>query len=148
MKNLFNKIKEIILSVLGAKLNLFRKHGELAVMITENLKKAVESPVAGGIASIIPNDRGNILLAKAREIAPRVAFKVAIAHKILQANQTPEDVLLAVANKLKEEDSIVKSSFWIRFSAEVMIALSDGKISLSEAIILGQLLYNELFAKK
>jgi hypothetical protein len=151
MKNLIQKIIGLpkkLIAFFERNLSKFSEHGRIAVIITENFKKAVESPVADGIVLMIPGNKDNILLEKARKLAPVIAFKVAVAHKILSSNPTVEDILTAIGNKLKDEDRFVKGSFWIRFNAELILALADGKISLSESLILGQMLYNEIFKNK
>jgi hypothetical protein len=53
MKNLYQKVKAFAITVVKGILALFRKHSELAVIITANLKKAVESPIADGVVTII-----------------------------------------------------------------------------------------------
>lgn len=148
MKNLFNSIASFVRRLVGNVFETFREQSHIAVKVTDLLKNAVESPIADAVVALIPGEGDNIILAKLRTIVGPVAKKTAIAHGILQASDTNSDVISSVIDALKELKPELRSYFWVTFSAELNLALADGKISFSEAYILAQLAYLELRKNK
>jgi len=143
MKKLLEKISLFLSSLIGNLFELFRKHAELAVNITGMLKLVVESPVAGVVADIIPGDLDNKILLRLQKIIPVVAEKMALTYGILKQNDDNSDAFGAIIGHLKSINEDARASFWIIFSGELNIALSDGQLTLSEAVSLAQLVYSE-----
>lgn len=143
MKNLLNSLLAFVTRIIGNVFDTFRAQSHVAVKVTDILKKAVESPIADAVVTLIPGDIDDKLLAKLRSVVGPVAEKTALAHGILQVSDTNSDVIEAVVTKLKEIKPELRSNFWVTFSAELNLALADGKISFSEAYILAQLAYLE-----
>jgi hypothetical protein len=148
MKKLFEKLSSFVKSLLGNVFDEFRKHSELAVKVTDNIKKLVESPIADVAVTIIPGDVDNILVEKARNILPEVVEKVAILHGILKENDKNSDIVNSVIENLKQLNPDVRVSFWVLFSGELNKALSDGKLTLAESFVLAQMAYIELKKNK
>jgi spermidine/putrescine-binding protein len=144
MRNLFNSLVAFVTKIIGNVFEKFKEQSYLAVKVTDMLKSAVESPIADVIVTLIPGDTDDKLLIKLRAIIGPVVEKVGMAHGILQASETNSDVIEAVIAKLKEMKPELRSNFWVTFSAELNLALADGKISFAEAYILAQLAFLEI----
>jgi hypothetical protein len=148
MKKILEFLKDFVTKVFGTILDLFREHAELAVSITERLKNLVDSPVADVITALIPGDADNLIVAKLRLILPVVLEKVALANNITKEGKTQSEVIALVLKHLKKANIDSKKMFWVSFATELNIALSDGKIGFSEALILSQLVYSEIQKNK
>jgi spermidine/putrescine-binding protein len=144
MKNLFNAIVSFTQRILGNVFNTFKEQSHTAVKVTDLLKRVVESPITDVVVTLIPGDVDDKILAKLRTVIGPVAEKTALAHGILQSSDTNSDVVDAVIQKLKELKPELRANFWVTFSAELNLALADGKISFSEAYILAQLAFLEI----
>jgi hypothetical protein len=118
----------------------------VAVKVTYGLKKVVESPVLDVITDIIPGDLDDKIQEKLRLIVPIVAQKLAIAHGILKESETDSNAVAAIIEYLKSPELNIgtRVSFWIMFSGELNKALSDDRMTLSEAVALAQLVYTEI----
>jgi hypothetical protein len=148
MKKVINFIVELYHKVVGITLNAFREHADLAVSITERIKVILDSPIVDVITFIIPGDVDDNIVRNLRVILPIIFRKVALANNIIKENEFPTDIINEVLIYLKDVDKYKKSLFWILFSAELNRSLADGKITLNEAIILSQLVYNEKIKNK
>jgi len=148
MKRVINFIVDLYHKVIGIALNAFKEHAETAVNITERIKVILDSPIVDVITFIIPGDVDDKIVKKLRIILPIIFRKVALANNIVKKNEFPTDIIEEVLNYLKEADKEQKATFYITFSAELNKVLADGKITLNEAIILSQLVYNEKIKKK
>jgi hypothetical protein len=144
MKKIFEKLSSFVKNLFGNVFSELKKHSELAVKVTDNIKKLVESPIADVISVIIPGDADDILIAKARVVLPQVVEKVAILHGILKENDTNSDVVANIIENLKQLNPDARISFWVMFAAELNKALSDGKLTLAESFVLTQMSYIEL----
>jgi hypothetical protein len=144
MKDLLQKIIEFIKSKFQNIFEIFRLNSEVAVKVTNTLKSIVESPIVDFVTDLIPGDLDDKIHEKLKVVIPIVAQKIAITHGILSINDRNTDAISAIIEHLKNEvNPGLKISFWIMFAGELNIALSDGKITLSEAIALSQIIYAE-----
>lgn len=143
MKSVLRKIGLFLKGLIGDLFELFRNHAETAVAVTGRLKLIVESPIADFVTDLIPSDVDNRILSRLRIIVPKVAQQVAITYGILDANDKNSDAVKAIVSHLREVNPSARASFWITFAGELNIALSDGKLTLAEAVSLSQLVYAE-----
>jgi spermidine/putrescine-binding protein len=143
MKNLLNNLINFVKKIIGTAFDALKEQSHLAVKITDALKSAVESPIADIVVNLIPGDVDDKILAKLKIIIGPIAEKTALIHGILQESETNSDVVAAVIAKLKEMKPELRANFWVTFSAQLNLALADGKISLAEAYILAQLAFLE-----
>lgn len=144
MKDLIQKIIDFVKGRFQNLFEIFRLNSEVAVKVTNTLKSIVESPITDYATDLIPGDLDDKIHEKLKVIIPIVAQKMAIAHGILSVNDRDTDAVSAIIEHLKNEvNPGLKISFWIMFAGELNIALSDGKITLSEAVALSQIIYAE-----
>lgn len=148
MKKLLNQLISFVSRILGNAFDKFRDQSHLAVRVTDLLKHAVESPIADVVVTLIPGNVDDVLLAKLRRVIDPVVEKTALVHGILQASNSQSDVVASVIAALVEMKPELRGNFWVTFSAELNLALADGKLSFSEAYILAQLAFLELRKNK
>lgn len=146
-KNIFKKFINWLKGLHGDLFNKFRNNSGIAVQIADKLKKIVESNILDIATDLIPGDLDDKILKKLKIIIPIVATKLAITHGILNEFDNNSDVIEKIIEYLKNTHSGLKVSFWVIFSAELNVALSDGELTLSEGISLSQLVYREMNKK-
>jgi hypothetical protein len=148
MKNLLQRLIILFKQIIGNMFSKFREHSHLAVKITDALKASVENPISDVAVILIPGDVDDKILAKLKTVIGPIAEKTALIHGILQESETNSDVVAVIIAKLKEMKPELRVNFWVTFSSELVLALTDGKISLAEAYILAQLAFLELRKNK
>lgn len=127
----------------------FVKHNSIvAVKVTSELKRFVESPISDFVVTLIPTDVDNVVLERIRKVIPEVAAKVAIFHGIIKDSDDKTMAATKIIHYLKTINKDARVGFWIEFAGHLNMALSDGKIDFTEAVILSQLAYNDLKKKK
>lgn len=142
--NVFKWIENLYHKVAGFFLEQFRDHAQQAVTIVENLKMVLNSPVADLITILIPGSKDDMLVAYLRNIVPPVLEKTIIALNIVKSNNSKSKIIEKGIEYLKGATKEQKALFYTTFAAELNIALSDGKITFGEAVILSQLVYRQI----
>lgn len=144
MKKVFEKIVSSVKSMFGKGFDSFRQYSHIAVKVTNQLKIAVESPYADLATTLIYSEVDDFILLKLRKVVPKVALKMAIIHGILSTTDKNSDAVANLIEYLKKLNPDARTGFWLTFSGEVNMGLADGKISLSEAVILTQMAFKEM----
>lgn len=144
----FKWIESLYHKVVGFLLDEFKEHAYQAVTIVENLKMILNSSVTDLVTILIPGSKDDLLVAYLREIVPPILEKTIIALNIVKQNNSKTKVIEKGLEFLKVATKEQKSLFYITFAAELNIALSDGKITFGEAVILSQLVYRQIKSTK
>jgi len=147
MKDLLKKIKNTFDKLVTFGFNALKSKSGLAVIITQNLKMAVESGAVAGLISLIPYKLAPVVYATVLRIVPQVAAKVAIAHNILQTSEANSEVISKLVVELQKLTKDGRKQVWIDFAAKLNVYLSDGDLSWKEAIDSTQQAYKILFGK-
>jgi hypothetical protein len=143
-----NAVKVAVASFFDKSYAYSKKNSHVAVMVTENLKKAVESPLASFIVDIIPGNVDNQIHYKLQKVVGPIATQMALAHGFIQASETNSNAVAAIIESLKEYSKEGRVEFWRQFAANINQALSDGKLSIIEAWRLSQEAYAEFKKNK
>jgi hypothetical protein len=148
MKNLFQQIFTWVKTTLGVVFDRFKTISVVAVNVTAKLKFIVESEVLDVAVDLIPGNLDNVILDKVRLVIPIVIKKLALVSGFVQDTDSNSEVVDKVISHLKELNPEGRKAFWVMLAAELNVALSDGKLSFSEAVILTQLTYTEFVKNK
>lgn len=141
MKKIINKIK----SWFSNSFQFLRNNSELAVKVTAKLKEYVESPMADLAVNLTPTNLDNSGLILLRKYLPQVAFKMAVAHNIMQESANPNQAIGKLIEHLKGLKLEARAAFWVQFAGELNLAFSDEKITFPEAVMLSQMVYIEIY---
>lgn len=147
MKKLINKLNFFIRTLFDKAYKVAKANSVIAVRVTQMLKTVVESPFMDIVTDIIPIDYDDEILYILRREIPKVAMKVAIFSNIVQESDKSADAVEKIILYLKGLNPQGRLGFWVTFAGELNIALSDGKLTFNESVILTQLAYNELYKK-
>lgn len=144
MKNVFKQIVNWVKGNLGNVLNQFKDTSNTAVLIVGKIKSIVESEVVDVAVDLIPGQIDNLIVDKARLIIPIVIKKLSLASGIIQESNTNSEAVAKFVEHLRSLNPEGRKAFWVTLAAELNIALSDGKLTFAEGVILTQLIYKEL----
>jgi hypothetical protein len=144
MKNIKKKFISFIQKMFLDAFDLLKAQSIIVVNITDLLKSAVESDTVKFLVENTPTKIDDIVLEKLKIVIPMVAFKLAVMHGILQTSDNSSEAIDKLITHLKGLNPGARVSFWVMFSGELNMVLSDGKINLAESFMITQLVYNEL----
>jgi hypothetical protein len=142
------KIGSLLKKVFSGAYDLLQDKGYIAVLVTNNLKSIIQSPVIDIITAVIPGEIDNLIASKLRVFLPKVAFKVAMVHGVISTHERPSVALKILFEHLGTLSKSEQTKFWIDFAAELNLNLEDGNLSIHESIKRTQDLYKKFFKKK
>lgn len=148
IKALIAKVEKWIKDTLEKGDAFIRKHGEIAVKVTQALKSAVESNIVKTAVELTPTDLDDRALLVAQQVIPKVAFHVALGMGLVKETNSPEEAVKALQEYLQGILPYGRAKFWADFAAEALVYLQDGKISWKEGNKLTQMYYDEYYGNK
>lgn len=132
LKNLFRSLK-----------SLAEKFVKPSVIVVENIKLLVESPLAPIVTSLIPGTWDDKIVAKLKQHLPRILQILKISEECLKLTKF-EDIVLCAINKLKEYTPEARAANYHSIAALLSVSLADGKITWREAVHLSEEIYQQL----
>lgn len=141
--NIFQRIFGFVESVWDKIFNQFFRDGNAAVIAVNTLKKALEGNAADFIVSITPTSADNIALVWAKtHILPAIEAWMQ-SRKLVAEGATREEVVHHLLDYISSVTEDVKVDFLVRIAGDLAVYLSDGKLSIGEAIQLTQRIFKE-----
>jgi hypothetical protein len=144
-KRLLSKLKR---QTNEKKFDVLVRYSDVAVKITAALKKFVDGKVDNFIASQIPGEKDDALVALLESLVPAFATKTAIVNSILKAGQKNNDPVVAIAKHVQGLHLEGKEEFYAKFAARLVLdiaeAKSDGKFEFAEVLAISQARFLEL----
>jgi len=124
------------------------KNGNVAIKVTNIVKGIIENPAIEWAVALTPTKKDDEILAKAKEIVPRLAVKIGLAMGIIKEVEASANIEVAfsrvlnyVSESLPEEG---KAIFYRELSGAIAEALSDGNMSTAEAVGIVQLIFKKI----
>jgi hypothetical protein len=148
MKRVIDKIKLAVGKVFGGILEFIIDNADVAIKVTNIVKEVINNPLVDYTVALTPTKRDDVLLFKAKQLAPMILTKLAFAMGIAKEAELSGDPLI-VTGKVFE---IVRQSiplegraiFYRELSGKIALALADGKITEGEIIGILQLKYHKV----
>jgi fatty acid-binding protein DegV len=142
MKKLLNSIKNWWERVTGKAIEIMRPNAKAAYTLVNAIKKIVESPALSAIVLLTKTKADDAALAAARAILPQIAEKLLVAD-IIMSHPTPSQIIEALIDYLRKQNKDVRAAFYIVLAGKINEALADGKMTLAEAVSIGQIIFEE-----
>lgn len=144
-KRLLSKLKR---QTNEKKFDALVRYSDVAVKITAALKKFVDGKVDNFIASQIPGEKDDALVALLESLVPAFATRVAILNGILKAGQKNNDPVVAIARHIQGLPLEGKEEFYAKFAARLALditkAKEDGVFEFAEGLAISQARFLEL----
>jgi hypothetical protein len=145
MKKLGAIIKLFVERVWGKLLMFLVDNGETAIKVTNIIKDVIEHPAVSWVVVMTPTTKDDVILAKAKQIAPKVVLQVGLAMGIIKTVNETENPLEASGKVIEYIRKFIpeegKGMFYRELSGKLMVILADGKVSVAEAVGLVQFLF-------
>jgi hypothetical protein len=114
------------------------------VVITENLKNAIDSQVADIITAIIPGELDDKIKDKLREALPKIVVELRLVDTTMGLTD-PQEIMAAAVKVIQQLDGDYKSAFLHDFSILAAQVAADGKLDWDDAVYLLQWYYDHKF---
>jgi hypothetical protein len=114
-----------------------------AVLVVEQIKNFVNSPVIPILETVIPGTLDDKIFAAIQAALPKVLTALQIADECAGPNTPADQVLQCVVKKLAALNPDARAAQYHSIASLLTVYLSDGKISWSEAIHLVEMVYQD-----
>jgi len=114
------------------------------VVLVENLKNFVNSPVADILTAIIPGSLDDSIKTLLRNKLPGILTDLKLVDTTLNLTD-PNEIVANAIKVLQEMDPNVSPAFLHSISILVAQVAADGKLSWSDAVYIQQWYYNNVF---
>ena len=116
----------------------------IAITITENLKKAIDSPVADVLTTVIPGNADDALVAALRAALPQLLTELQLAENCINASN-PNTIIQCSLQTLSRMTGDTRNSFLHSLSILLARAATGGKLIWNDGVYLLQWFYSERF---
>lgn len=152
MKKLLKKVWNFVKRLWESLDNTVDEYVDVAIKITEAIKKVVDSPVDDIIFTLLKNTGVNgALLDKVQSTIekklPKILEKLLIIQDIAEIDN-PNEQLKAILASINFKDDQSKAAFYHSLASMLIEDLSDGELSWSEAVVLAEFIYNKKYKEK
>lgn len=114
-------------------------HIHVAVVVTENVKDFLNSPVGDFLVTVIDEKVPGDLAEKVKEVLPQVLLGLHVIDDCKDLDQ--EATLKCIAEHLQASSDDFKNVFFHSLAVQLAEKLSDGKLSFSDAVALVEWYY-------
>jgi len=116
----------------------------LGVIIVENMKKAIESPTADILTTIIPGDIDDKIKSVLRQQLPQLLTELKLADNCMELTDSTAIVNCAIQT-LKDLNGDIKSAFLHNLAIFIAQIAADGKLTWSDGVYLLEWYYRNKF---
>ena len=114
------------------------------VVVTENIKNFVDSPVADILTSLIPGETDNNIKIALRKALPLLLSQLKLADNCSAASTT-EEVMTCAIKSLQSLTGDVKSAYLHNLSVMIARIASDGKLTWQDGAYIMEWYYQHRF---
>ncbi|MFD0765195.1 hypothetical protein ACFQZI_10065 [Mucilaginibacter lutimaris] len=144
-------IKSFLKNIWGAIQSLFSKFPseikmavQVAVMVTESVKKFIDSPLADVLTAIIPGDTDDKIKKMLRSELPGILINLKLANECGNLSD-PEEITKCAINTLQKMDKDIRSVFLHNLSVLIAQIAADGKLTWSDGVTVVEWYYKYKF---
>lgn len=131
----------------GATKEILEADLEHAIQIVNNIKAVMESPGAVIITSLIPGTIDNTIREKIVSGAPQLVAGLLFAKHLLDEPDDANKQLADLLKRIKFSDKPDQDALWHNMAARMLMMVSDGKVTWSEAVMAVEYYFRNVFFK-
>lgn len=146
MKKFFKRIGEFFRMLFSSTKIFLGKYVEPAIGAVNVLKGIVNSPITRGAVAATKNKFDDAVLAGLDIWLPKAAMVLGLLKDV--QGKTASEALEIVVEKIREYDPSAQDAIYLNIASMTSQALSDGKLSFGEAVVIVQYWYSEQYQKK
>jgi hypothetical protein len=144
IKSFLNKLWQSIRSLFNSFPAELKEAVSIGIIVTQNIKTIIDSPVADILTTIIPGDIDD----KIKQIL-RAAIPVILTDLRLASNcgtpTNPQEITKCAVETLQKLDGDIKSAFLHNLSVMIAQAAADGQLSWSDGVCILEWYYQHKF---
>ncbi|MEB0262669.1 MULTISPECIES: hypothetical protein [unclassified Mucilaginibacter] len=144
IKSFLTKIWGTIQSLFNSIPSEIQSAVHIAVMLTENIKKFIDSPIADVLTAIIPGDIDDKIKQSLRSGLPVILSNLKLADECGNLSD-PEEITKCAINTLQKLDGGLKSVYLHALSVLLTQITADGKLSWSDGVCVVEWYYKNKF---
>ena len=114
------------------------------VMVTENIKTFVDSPVADILTTLIPGETDDHIKTALRKALPNLLLQLRLADNCAVAS-TPEQIMICAIKTLQSLTGDLKSAYLHNLSVLIARVASDGKLTWQDGASIMEWYYQHRF---
>jgi hypothetical protein len=132
-RSLFNKLPPAIKTAV-----------HLGVIITENIKNFVDSPLVDVLTDVIPGDTDDKIKQALRTGLPILLINLKLAQNC-SASTNPHEITKCAIKTLQNLDSEIKSAYLHNLSVLISRLVADGKLNWSDGVCIVEWYYQKQY---
>ena len=151
LKKIWNWVKDLYDGLVGST----KKYVPIAIKIVEGIKKVMDTPVddiaLAIVTTAIPGDADDKLVKKVKEFVELNLPKFLVELKIINEISNYPDLnsqLQGIITELKKLSPTAQAALWHTFASLAIEKLSDGECTWSDAVVLAEWYYNNIYKEK
>ncbi|MGY4539620.1 hypothetical protein ACVW0P_004056 [Mucilaginibacter sp. UYNi724] len=144
IKSFFSKIWGTIQSLFNKFPSEIRSAVHIAVTVTENVKRFVDSPVSDILTTLIPGDIDDKIKQSLRSALPVILTNLKLADKCGELTDS-EEIIKCAVKTLQGLDSNVKSAYLHNLSVMIARVAADGELTWSDGVCVVEWYYKNKF---
>ncbi|QTE37230.1 hypothetical protein J3L18_29685 [Mucilaginibacter gossypii] len=117
---------------------------DLVINVVNKVKSVVNNPIIGLIIDFTPTGIDNAVRDKINQAIPALLTGLTFSKGVLGADGQPQQIT-DLLNKIKFSDDPDKDGLYHVLAARLIVVVSDGKITWSEAVSVIELYFKQIF---
>ena len=151
MKKFFRKIWLLAVNFVTKNEEKAKKFAKVSITITNAVKTLIDSQLFDigtfVLKKAIPGEADDILIDafvdKAQDVLPKLIAQEVVVLGLLEGS-TLEDKANFVLSKIKFANDIDKDKFYHDLCIKLIVVLSDGVVTFSEAVLIAEVVYRQM----
>jgi len=144
IKSFLTKLWETIKSLFNSSPAKLKAAVHIGVIITENIKTIVDSPIADILTAIIPGDVDDKIKQALRAEIPVILTDLKLTDQCSNLTD-PQEITKCAIETLKTLDGDIKSAFLHNLSILIAQVAADGKLSWTDGVCILEWYYQNKF---
>jgi hypothetical protein len=144
IKSFLTRLWEIVKSLFNSFPSKLKAAVHIGVIITENIKTIVDSPIADILTAIIPGEIDDKIKQVLRKGIPIILTSLKLTDKCSDLTDSQEITKCAIET-LKTLDGDIKSAFLHNLSILIAQIAADGKLSWTDGVCILEWYYQNKF---
>ena len=144
IKSFLTKLWGTIKSLFNSFPDKLKAAVQIGIIITENIKTVIDSPIADILTAIIPGDIDDKIKQAFRAGIPVILTDLKLTDKCSNLTD-PQEITKCAVETLKTLDGDIKSAFLHKLSILVAQLAADGKLSWTDGVCILEWYYQNKF---
>lgn len=116
----------------------------VTLVVVNAIKKAVDTGVIDFAVGMTKTKTDDAILLQVKNWLPKAMLELTTADAIIKAHGTNEQIIASIIEWLSKQSITFQNNFYVGLAGKLNLYLADGKISVGEAISVGQYVFENI----